>query len=134
MHNAWVRYTCGRLESRYRYSASIVYNNFPWPLALVSSLSQQEKAQKLQRAIEAAANAVLKTRAAHVGASLADLYDPNTMPAYLVKAHRELDRAVDAAYLALLPPDTSKPRLDTDARRVAFLFTLYQHLTSLFDE
>ena len=132
MHNAWVRYTCGRLKSDFRYSASIVYNNFPWPLALAPSLSQEERGQALQRAIEVTAQAVLDARAAHTGASLADLYDPNTMPANLVKAHRELDRAVDAAYLAVLPPGASKPKLDTDAQRVAFLFTLYAHLTTLF--
>ena len=132
MHNAWVRYTCGRLKSDFRYSASIVYNNFPWPLALAPSLLQEEKGQKLQAAIEVAAQAVLAARAAHAGASLADLYDPNTMPANLVKAHRDLDRAVDAAYLAVLPPGASKPKLDTDAQRVAFLFALYAHLSSLF--
>jgi hypothetical protein len=76
---------------------------------------------------------VLDARSVHTDASLADLYDPNTMPANLVKAHRELDRAVDVAYVAALPPVGSKPRLDTDAQRVAFLFTLYEHLTSLFD-
>ena len=139
MHNAWVRYTCGRLESRYRYSASIVYNNFPWPRALTPTLSQGEREQKLRAAIEGAAQGVLDARAVHqqgdAPASLADLYDPNTMPPNLVKAHRELDRTVDAAYLAQLPPGmTSKPKLDTDAQRIAFLFTLYQHLTSLFGE
>ena len=127
MHNAWVRYTCGRLKSDFRYSASIVYNNFPWPLAL----TRGEKAQTLQGALDATAQAVLDARALHVDASLADLYAPNTMPANLVKAHRELDRAVDAAYLAVLPPEANKPRLDTDAQRVAFLFTLYEHLTHL---
>ena len=133
MHNAWVRSTCGRLKSDFRYSASIVYNNFPWPLALTSSLSRGERGQTLQRAIEVTAQALLEARAAHAGASLADLYDPNTMPANLVKAHRELDRAVDAAYLAVLPPGARKPKLDTDAQRAAFLFTLYEHLTSLFE-
>ena len=123
MHNAWVRYTCGRLESRYRYSAGIVYNNFPWPLT----------ADERQRAaVVAAADAVLAARADHAGASLADLYDPIAMPPNLVKAHRELDRAVDAAYLASLPAGmTVKPKLDSDGRRVAFLFTLYATLTTL---
>ena len=123
MHNAWVRYTCGRLESRYRYSAGIVYNNFPWPLT----------ADERQRAaVVAAADAVLAARADHAGASLADLYDPIAMPPSLVKAHRELDRAVDAAYLASLPAGLSvKPKLDSDGRRVAFLFTLYATLTTL---
>ncbi|PKO26016.1 MAG: SAM-dependent methyltransferase, partial [Betaproteobacteria bacterium HGW-Betaproteobacteria-8] len=88
MHNAWLRVVCGRLESRYRYSASIVYNNFPWP----------EPTDKQRTVIEAAAQGVLDARAAHPGASLADLYDPLTMPANLLKAHQALDAAVDAAY------------------------------------
>lgn len=67
MHNAWVRYTCGRLESRYRYSAAIVYNNFPWP---------DSPTVKQREAIESAAQAVLDARAAFPGSSLADLCDP----------------------------------------------------------
>ena len=115
MHNAWVRTTCGRLESRYRYSAAIVYNNYPWPEAPTD-------AQKA--AIEAAAQAVLDTRAAFPGSTLADLYDPLTMPPALLKAHQKLDAAVDAAYAA-------KRSFKTDAERVAFLFEQYQRVTSL---
>jgi len=114
MHNAWIRYTCGRLESRYRYSAAIVYNNFPWP-------ENPTEAQK--RKIEAAAQAVLDARAAHPNASLADLYDPLTMPPNLVKAHHALDAAVDAAY--------GRKNFKNAAERVAFLFELYQKYTSL---
>jgi hypothetical protein len=126
MHNAWVRYTCGRLESRYRYSAGIVYNNFPWPLA---------RDEKRDLAVTAAAQAVLDARAAQPGQTLADLYGPDTMPPALVRAHRELDRAVDAAYLAQLPTGMkAKPRLDSDAQRVAFLFALYKHLTELHEQ
>ncbi len=126
MHNAWVRTTCGRLKSDFRYSASIVYNNFPWPLAPDA---------RQRAAVQAAAEAVLAARAAHADASLADLYDPNLMPPNLVKAHRELDRAVDAVYLARLPAGmTARPKLDSDGRRVAFLFTLYAALTSLAAE
>ena len=126
MHNAWVRYTCGRLESRYRYSAGIVYNNFPWPLL--------RDAQR-DAAVAAAAQAVLDARASHGSSSLSDLYDPNSMPPNLVKAHRELDRAVDAAYLAQLPVGMkSKPKLDSDAQRVAFLFVLYQQLSSMAEQ
>ena len=113
MHNAWVRSVCGRLESRYRYSASIVYNNFPWPTPT----------DKHRTAIEAAAQTVLDARAAHPGASLADLYDPLTMPPDLVKAHQKLDAAVDASY--------GYKGGSTDAARVAFLFGLYQELTTL---
>jgi hypothetical protein len=71
MHNAWIRYTCGRLKSDFRYSKDIVYNNFPWP-------ESPTAAQKGK--IEAAAQAVLDARIAHPKASLADLYDPLTMP------------------------------------------------------
>lgn len=118
MHNAWVRYTCGRLESRYRYSAGIVYNNFPWPDGPVD---------KLRVAVTEAARGVLDARAEHQRgrqpASLADLYNPATMPANLVKAHFHLDKAVDAAY--------GKKGMKTDAERVGFLFALYERYTSL---
>jgi len=114
MHNAWVRYTCGRLESRYRYSKDIVYNNFPWPATPTDAQKQK---------IEAAAQAVLDTRAAHPNASLADLYDPLTMPPNLVRAHQALDAAVDGAY--------GRKNFKNDAERVAFLFELYQKYTSL---
>ena len=114
MHNAWIRYTCGRLESRYRYSKDIVYNNFPWPEAPTDAQRQK---------IEAAAQGVLDARAAHPQASLADLYDPLTMPPNLVKAHQALDAAVDAAY--------GRKGFRNDAERVAFLFELYQRYTSL---
>lgn len=123
MHNAWIRYTCGRLKSDFRYSASIVFNNFPWPLSRDPS-REQAVAEKGQQ--------VLDVRAGFAGASLADLYDPHTMPPELVKAHRELDRAVDAAYLAQLPPSlASRPKFESDAQRVAFLFELYRHLAEL---
>jgi len=111
MHNSWMRSVCGRLESRYRYSAGIVYNNFPWP----------ESTDKQQTAIEIAAQAVLDARAKFPTSTLADLYDPLSMPPELVKAHQALDRAVDAAY--------GKTTFKTEAERVAFLFERYQHLT-----
>ena len=118
MHNAWVRYTCGRLKSDFRYSAGIVYNNYPWP---------QDLTDKQREAVSAAAQGVLDARAVHQKgnspASLADLYNPATMPANLSTAHKALDRAVDAAY--------GKKGLKTDAERVAYLFTLYEQYTSL---
>lgn len=123
MHMAWLRAVCGRLESRYRYSAGIVYNNFPWPEPLDA---------KLRAAIEAAAQGVLDARAQFPGSTLADLYGPLTMPPALVKAHQQLDRAVDAAYVAVEKAAGRKaPKLGTDAERVAFLFERYQALTSL---
>jgi hypothetical protein len=123
MHMAWVRAVCGRLKSDYRYSAGIVYNNFPWP-----ELSDD----KQRAAIEQAAQGVLDARATYPEATLADLYDPLTMPPVLVKAHQTLDRAVDAAYIAAEKAAGRKvPKLGTDAERVAFLFERYQALTSL---
>ena len=113
MHMAWVRSVCGRLKSDYRYSAGIVYNNFPWP---------QAPTDKQKQAIEDAAQAVLDERAKFPNASLADLYDPLTMPPALTKAHQKLDAAIDAAY--------AKRKFIGDSDRVAFLFELYQQITS----
>lgn len=123
MHMAWMRYTCGRMKSDFSYSRDIVYNNFPWPEPLDD---------KARSAIEAAAQAVLDARAAFPDSTLADLYDPLSMPPALVKAHQQLDRAVDAAYTAVEKAAGRKaPKLGTDAERVAFLFERYQALTSL---
>lgn len=91
-----------------------------------------EPGQKRRAAIEAAAQGVLDARAQFPDATLADLYDPLTMPPALVQAHAALDKAVDAAYLAAEKTAGRKPpRLGTDAERVAFLFERYQALTSL---
>lgn len=113
LHMGWMKTVCGRLESRYQYSAGIVYNNFPWPQAPTDAQKQ---------AIERAAQTVLAVRAQFPEASLADLYGPLTMPPVLTKAHQKLDAAVDAAY--------TKHKFSGDHDRVAFLFTLYQQLTS----
>jgi hypothetical protein len=113
MHMAWVRTTCGRLKSDYCYSAHIVYNNFPWP---------ENPSAKQRQAVEAAAQAVLDARAQFPAASLADLYDPLTMPPVLLKAHQTLDRAADAAY--------GKSGFKSEAERVAFLFDLHQKYTA----
>jgi hypothetical protein len=103
------------MKSDLRYSAAIVYNNFPWP----------EAPSDAQRAaIEAAAQSVLDTRAQFPGSTLADLYDPLAMPPALLKAHQKLDAAVDATY-------AGKRAFKTDAERVAFLFEQYQRITSL---
>ena len=122
MHNTWVRATCGRLESRYRYSKDIVYNNYPWP-----GFAGEPLSDKHRTAIEQAAQCVLDARAQFASSSLADLYDPLTMPPALLKAHQKLDTAVDAAY----QPSGGKKTYASDAERVAFLFELYQRITSL---
>jgi len=113
MHMAWVEVVCGRLKSDYRYSGSIVYNNFPWP---------ETPSAKHHEAVAVAAQHVLDTRASYPSSTLADLYDPTAMPPPLVKAHQALDRAVDAAY--------GRRKFNTDAERVAYLFERYQQLTS----
>ncbi|MCZ2088555.1 MAG: class I SAM-dependent DNA methyltransferase, partial [Burkholderiales bacterium] len=118
-----------RRESRYQYSALIVYNNFPWPFSPADSESNQPPAQadQARAAIEKEAQVVLDARAQFAGSSLADLYDPLTMPPVLLKAHQRLDAAVDKAYQLAGGPKSYA----SDAERVAFLFTLYQRLTSL---
>ncbi|QXL84387.1 DNA methyltransferase [Comamonas sp. NLF-1-9] len=129
MHNAWLRIVGGRLKSDFRYSAAIVYNNFPWPDLPAESEPNQPltPVHKAQAAIETAAQAVLAARASFPGSSLADLYDPLTMPPALLKAHQKLDAAVDAAYALCGGKKTWK----SDAERVAYLFERYQQLTSL---
>ncbi|MCL2347166.1 MAG: hypothetical protein FWC50_02775 [Planctomycetaceae bacterium] len=112
MHNDWMRRVCGRLESRYRYSAQVVYNNFPWPLD-VSEIKKNKVVEKAQK--------VLDVRATYETSTLADLYDPLSMPRALNKAHRELDIAVDRCY-------RSKP-FGSDQERLEFLFGLYEKLT-----
>jgi len=113
MHMAWMRAVCGRLENRYRYSASIVYNNFPWP---------QNPTDKQQQAVEKAAQAVLDARAKYPTSSLADLYDPLSMPSELAKAHHKLDTTVDNVY--------AKKKFSGDSDRVAFLFQLYEQIAT----
>ena len=113
MHMTWVKYVCGRIKSDFRYSKDIVYNNFPWP---------ENPTEKQVKAIEAAAQAVLDARAQFPNSSLADLYDPLTMPPVLVKAHNELDKAVDQAY---------RPTpFQSEAQRMEFLFALYEKYTA----
>ena len=109
VHMSWMRAVCGRLKSDYRYSKDIVYNNFLWP--------DPTDAQKAK--IEQTAQAILDARALYPDASLADLYDPVTMPPELLKAHQAHDRAVMQAY--------SMPIKETDeAACVAWLMKLYQ--------
>lgn len=113
MHMAWVKYTCGRLKSDYRYSNSIVYNNFPWP---------ESPTDKQKQTVEEKAQQVLDVRKQFPGSSLADLYDPLTMPPALVKAHNELDKAVDQCY-------RSQP-FASETKRIEYLFELYDKYTS----
>jgi hypothetical protein len=113
MHMTWVKYVCGRLKSDFRYSNSLVYNNYPFP---------ENPTEKQIKTIEEKAQNVLEVRALFPTSSLADLYSPLTMPPALVKAHNELDKAVDAAY--------SKQTFSSEAKRMEFLFELYEKYTA----
>lgn len=112
VHMAWTRAVAGRLKSDYRYSKDIVYNNFPWP----------EADGKQKATIEPLAQAVLDARALFPESSLADLYDPLTMPPELLKAHQKLDRAVMKLY-------GFKANM-AEAEVVAKLFERYQRLVA----
>ena len=127
MHMAWLKHVCGRLKSDFRYSNQIVYNNFPWPedisesnLTKVTSLAQQI----LDTRIECGdgRHGYLPVRKKSAACTLADLYDPVSMPPKLAKAHEQLDRAVDRCY-------RKEPFL-TDRQRVEYLFALYEQLAA----
>lgn len=116
VHMAWMRVVCGRLKSDYSYSPA-VYNNFPWPLPTDAQ----------RAAIEETAQGILDARALYPDASLADLYDPLTMPPELTKAHHANDRAVMKAY--------GMPIKETDeAACVAWLMRLYQEKVSALEK
>ena len=112
VHMAWMRIVCGRLKSDYRYSNTIVYNNFPWPTP-----TDEQRAK-----IEQTAQQILDARALYPDSSLADLYDELTMPVELRRAHQQNDRAVMQAYG--FPVKTM-----TESQCVAELFKMYQELT-----
>ena len=113
MHMTWVRYVCGRLKSDFRYSNTIVYNNYPFP---------ENVSDKQKQKVETAAQAVLDTRAKYPDSSLADLYDPLTMPPDLVKVHQALDKAVDLCY-------RPQPFVN-ELNRIEYLFSLYEALSA----
>ena len=138
MHQIWIHFVCGRIKSDYRYSNDIVYNNFPWP---------ENPSEKQVKTVEEAAQKVLDVREKYLhpagndirviapdnspahqlisspaNSSLADLYDPLTMPPDLVKAHQELDKSVDLCY-------RPQPFI-SETRRIEFLFELYDKYTA----
>ncbi len=114
VHMAWMRAVCGRMKSDYRYSNTVVYNNFPWPTPT--------DAQKAK--IERTAQGILDARALYPDASLADLYDEITMPPELRKAHQQNDKAVMMAY-------GFWGKLNSEPACVAELMRMYQRLTTL---
>ena len=110
MHMAWTRYIGGRLKSDYQYSVGVNYNTFPLP-PKDSDLSK----------LESLAHSVLEARAAHPGATLAELYDPDLMPPKLLRAHRAVDRAVDRLY--------RRAGFTSERERVEHLFMRYEALS-----
>jgi len=112
LHNDWMRLVAGRLKSDYRYTATIVYNTFPWPTV---SANQRKEIERLAEEVEL-------VREDYPGKTLAELYDPDKMPAGLLEAHQALDRAVDRLY-------RDRPFKDA-AERVSHLLGLYEKLTA----
>lgn len=111
LHMDWMRLVSGRLKSDYRYSPQVTYNTFPWP-------DRNTLLPKQVQAVEKAAGQVLEARKNHQSSTLADLYDPLTMPADLRAAHNALDGAVDVLYGLKVG--------STEAQRLALLLTRYQ--------
>ena len=110
MHMAWVRAVGGKLKTDFRYGAYIVYNNFP-----VRELSDVEKQKLTEKALR-----VLDVREYHCEKTLAQLYDPDLMPANLREAHEDIDRFVDGLY--------SKRPYETDEDRLSDLFAKYEEM------
>lgn len=126
MHNAWMRIVCGRLKSDYRYSGGVVYNNFPWPNAAPETLDVPVRDlvdEGIAARIEQCARAVLDARNLYPDSTLADMYDPDNDFLFpeLIKAHKSLDAAVEAAYGVSFNGNEEKI--------VAHLFNLYAELT-----
>ena len=111
MHMAWMRTVTGRMKSDYMYSVGVVYNTFPTPPGFVDGSASLSRLEPL-------AQAVLDARAAHLGATLADLYDPDLMPPNLRQAHQALDRAVDRLY--------RRSGFASERERVEHLLALYE--------
>ncbi|EGA64169.1 class I SAM-dependent DNA methyltransferase [Vibrio brasiliensis] len=111
-HNDWLRLVAGRIKSDYRYTASVVYNAFPWP-----SVTNDQRKE-----IEALAENILFVREDFPGKTLAELYNPDTMPSELLQAHQDLDVAVDKLYRA-------KPFKDS-SERLSFLLARYEEMVT----
>ena len=112
MHMVWMKAVAGRLKTDYRYSSSLVYNNFPFP-----NISQKQKDE-----ISEFVFTILDEREKHSQKTLAQLYDPDKMPEGLRKAHHNLDIAIEQCY-------RSKP-FESDEERLEYLFKMYEDITS----
>ena len=119
VHNAWMRVVAGRLKSDFRYAKDIVYNNFPWP-----SITEECK-----KRIENTANEILETRKKYSNSSLADLYDDNTMPVELRKAHQNNDKAVMEAYGFMYREKHNGSIYYTEEETIAALMKMYNKMT-----
>jgi hypothetical protein len=108
MHMAWLANIGGRLKSDYRYSIGLVYNAFPWP-----ALSETDHAE-----VDALAEGVLEARRAHANETLGLLYDPETMPVNLRRAHERLDSRVDRLF--------RREPFVSDRQRVEHLLAIYE--------
>ena len=113
MHMTWVKYICGRIKSDFRYSNKGVYNNYSWP----TQLSETNKNK-----VEEKAQNILNIRSEFPDSSLADLYHKITMPPKLIKAHQDLDKAVDLCYRS--------KAFKNDSERIQYLFKLYEYYIS----
>nr|WP_315214122.1 DNA methyltransferase [uncultured Flavobacterium sp.] len=110
MHMSWIKSVCGRLKTDYRYSSSLGYNTFPFPI--ISDSQKEELAQCVFR--------ILEERENHSEKTLAQMYDPEKMPEGLREAHRLNDLAVERCY-------RSKP-FESDEERLEYLFKLYEKM------
>jgi len=112
LHLVWIATVCGKLETRYRYSNTLGWNTFPVPL-----LTEQNKID-----LNACAEAILLAREAHFPATIADLYDPDTMPDNLRHAHERNDEVLERIYIGR--------RFKNDTERLEKLFDLYTKMTA----
>lgn len=112
LHRIWISTVCGQLETRIRYSNTLGWNTFPVPV-----LTEQNKAD-----LTDSAQAILLAREAHFPATIADLYDPETMPDNLRKAHERNDEVIERIYIGR--------RFKNDTERLEKLFEMYTKMTA----
>ena len=112
LHLVWIATVCGKLETRYRYSNTLGWNTFPVP-----ALTDQNKVD-----LTRCAEDILLAREAHFPATIADLYDPDAMPANLREAHERNDETLERIYIGR--------RFKNDTERLEKLFELYTQMTS----
>ena len=112
LHLVWIATVCGKLETRYRYSNTLGWNTFPVPL-----LTEQNKTD-----LTHCAENILLAREAHFPATIADLYDPDTMPENLRQAHEHNDEVLERIYIGR--------RFKNDTERLEKLFELYTKMVA----